>query len=316
MRRGEWARHPLVRAQQEQRVVRVAALERLGMTRRTIYRRCLPGGPWQRLLPGIVLLGTGQPTDRQLLDAALLRGGEHTRVTGLWAARLYGLRQLPSPEDVHILVPHTREITSVGFVTVERTTRLPAAIPRDGIPLAPAHRAVLDGVRRMREFDPIRALLAESVQRRRCAPEALARELELGSQRGSALPRRAMAELLGGAHSVPEGDAFWLWQRAGLPEAARNVAIYDASGRYVGTPDAWCDDVGFAWEVDSKEFHFYVDGYANTLARNARYAAAGIVVLQTLPSRIRREPEAVIAELRAAYAAAVRRPRPSVRMAA
>lgn len=301
---------------QQHRVVRAALLERLGMERRTIYRRCLPGGPWRRLLPGIILLSNAEPTDRQRIEAALLRGGPQSRVTGLWAARLHGLRYIPEPADVHILVPHEREITSAGFVTVERTTRLPAAVTRDGFPVAPAHRAVLDATRRMREFDPIRALLADAVQRGRCSPEMLARELERGSQRGSALPRRALTELLGGAHSIAEGDGFWLWKRSGLPEPQRNVAIYDTDGRYIGTPDAWCDDVAFAWEIDSRDVHFGLDGYADTLARNARYAAAGIVVLQTLPSRLRREPEAVMAELRAAYAAAARRPRPTVRMAA
>lgn len=182
--------------------------------------------------------------------------------------------------------------------------------------MAPAHRAVLDAARRMRNFDAIRAMLADAVQRGRCTPENLEEELRNGCQRGSALPRRALTELRGGARSVPEGDVFWLWKRSGLPPAQRNVAVYDAQGRQVGTPDIWCDEVALAVEVDSREFHFDVDGYEQTLARNNRYAAAGVVVVQLLPSRIRKEPEAVIAELQRAYAAAARRPRPNVRMAA
>lgn len=229
---------------------------------------------------------------------------------------MHGLRRHPDPTDVHILVPNERELTSYGFVTVERTTRLPEAVQRSGVPVAPAHRAVLDAARRMRDFDVIRALLADAVQRGRCTPQALAEELNAGSPRGSALPRRALTELLGGAHSVPEGDVFWLWKRSGLPPAQRNVAVYDAQGRHIGTPDVWCDDVALAVEVDSREFHFDVDGYEQTLARNNRYAAAGVVVVQLLPSHIRKEPEAVIAELQRAYAAAARRPRPNVRMAA
>jgi hypothetical protein len=38
-------------------------LESVGVPRRSISRRCRPGGPWQRLLPGIVLLGNSEPTD-------------------------------------------------------------------------------------------------------------------------------------------------------------------------------------------------------------------------------------------------------------
>ncbi|PRX49943.1 hypothetical protein B0I33_10258 [Prauserella shujinwangii] len=296
------------------RVVRVAVLESLGMPRPTVYRRCLPGGPWRRLLPGIVKLDRAEPSQRQRLEAALLRGGPDSMITGHWALRSYGLRRGPEPDDVHLLVPATREVTSAGFVLVERTTRLPEPVRRRGLPLAPVHRAVLDAARRVEDFDTVRAMLAEAVQRGRCRPDVLRRELEDGSQRGSALPRRALAELVSGPRSVAEGDALRLWRRAGLPECAWNVAVYEVSGGYVATPDAWCDDVAFAWEIDSKEFYFELDGYAGTLARNARYAAAGIVLLATLPARLRKEPGAVVRELRAAYEAAAARPRPPVRM--
>lgn len=199
MKRGNWAEHPSLQGSDNHGVVRAAALEDvLGMPRRTIYRRCLPGGPWRRLLPGIILLSAADPTDRQRLQAAILRGGASVRVTGHWAARLHGLKRVVEPESVHILVPAEREITSVGFMLVERTTRLPSAVGRVGVPLAPVVRAVLDATRRMRDFDAIRALLAESVQRRKCTPQQLASELERGSQRGSALPRRALTELTRG----------------------------------------------------------------------------------------------------------------------
>lgn len=268
------------------------------------------------MLPGIVLLTSAPPTPDQCIEAALLHGGPDAMITGLWAAHRYGLRKAPTPAEVHILVPAAREVASAGFVLVERTTRLPSSVRRDGTPLAPLHRAVLDGARRLRDFDAVRAMLAEPVQRRMCTPQVLADELERGSQRGSALPRRALAEIGEGAHSVAEADSLWLWKRAGLPPCARNVKVFDAHGRYVGTPDAWCDQVALAWEIDSRDYHQDPAGYARTLERNARYAAAGVVVLQTLPSRLRSQPKAVIEELRAAFAAARDRPRPNVRTAA
>lgn len=286
------------------------------MHRTTIYRRCLPGGPWLRLLPGIVQLDPLAPDDEQRMRAALLRAGGGSMVTGQYAARLHGLTHVPDPTYVHVLVAADCHVTSTGFLVVERTTRLPAGQTRQGIVVAPVHRSVLDAARRMRDFDAIRALLAEAIQRRRCSPEQLRAELDGGSQRGSALPRRALIELCGGAQSVAEGDAYWLWRRAGLPPCRRNVKLVDAHGRYVATPDGWLDDVAMAWEIDSREAHFELQDYAATLKRNSRYAAAGIVVVQTLPSRIRKEPQAVISELRAAYAAACQRPRPPVRMVA
>ncbi|MGH3980768.1 MAG: hypothetical protein ACRDRZ_17515, partial [Pseudonocardiaceae bacterium] len=51
--------------------------------------------------------------------------------------------------------------------------------------------------------------------------------------------------------------------------------------------------------------------YARTLDRNARYTAHGIAFLQTIPSRLVRDSDAVIAELLAAYAAAAQRPAPA-----
>jgi len=233
-------------------------------------------------------------------------------ITGRWALRRHGLRQGPEPDDVHLLVPERREVTSAGFALVERTTRLPTAITRGGLPVAPAYRAVLDAARRIRDFDTVQGMLAEAVQRNRCTPEQLDRELRRGSQRGSAIPRRALQALLAGAESVAEADAWEIWKLAGLPLAEWNVRIFDENGRFVAKPDAWCDEVAFAWEIDSRAWHSEWDDFSDTLARNNRYTMAGITVLQTLPSRLRTEPEKVIAELRAAYAAAKRRPRPPV----
>jgi hypothetical protein len=123
-------------------VVRAMLLEGLGMPRSSIYRRCRPGGPWRRLLPGIIQLHPREPTGEQRLKAALLLGGDRAMVTGLWAARRHGLRKIPEPGDIHLLVPDVREVTSTGFVVVERTTRLPDQVLLRKIQVAPAYRAL------------------------------------------------------------------------------------------------------------------------------------------------------------------------------
>ncbi|MBV8933012.1 MAG: hypothetical protein JO285_10735, partial [Kutzneria sp.] len=38
------------------RVARAADLVALGIFGGTVHRKCLPGGPWQRLLPGVLVL--------------------------------------------------------------------------------------------------------------------------------------------------------------------------------------------------------------------------------------------------------------------
>ncbi|WP_086865691.1 hypothetical protein [Amycolatopsis lexingtonensis] len=317
MSRQTWARDAeALFAASKLGVITVAHLESLGVPQRTSYRRCLPGRPWQRLLPGVVLLRTGEPTRRQLLEGALLYCGEQALITGLESCRRQGLRRPARPgEPVHLLLPAHLKTTSSGYVLVERTTRMPAAIPVDGLPLVPVVRSVLDECRRLTDRGAVRALLAEAVQQLKIDPVDLSTELENGSTRGSALPRSALREITRGARSAAEADALALPRRAGLPEPVWNFELRDERGRYVATPDAWWDDVALAWEIDSYEFHFEQPGYAATLARNNRYAAAGVSVVQTVPSKLRADPDAVIAELVAAYRAAAIRPRPPVRLA-
>lgn len=293
-------------------VIRASTLEALGIGRTTTYRQCQPGGRWRYLLPGIVLLERSPPTTRQRVEAALMFTRHEAVVTGLQAARLYNLRTGPDPQFVHVLTPHKYRVLSSGFAVIERTKFFPRAVVRDGIPLAPPTRAVLDGVRRIRDLDPVRALLIESVQSGLTDPIELRRELDTGTHRGTALPRRVLNEIDLGVRSVAEADTLEIWHQAGLPTPHRNAVIVDAAGNFVAMPDTWCDEVGLAWEIDSNEFHYSKDSYAKTLARNSRYAAAGISVVQTLPSRLRAETDAVIAELRAAYAVALRRTRPPV----
>ncbi|MFC9252255.1 hypothetical protein [Amycolatopsis thailandensis] len=229
------------------------------------------------------------------------------------ALRRYGLRNLPAIDDVHLLVPAERGITSTGFVHVERTRRLPAPRIRSGVPTAPVPRAVIDAARRAPDLDAAVAMMAEAVRDRHCLPSALAVEIEERSHIDERL-RWAMMPILGGAHSVAEADAWNLWARSGLPEFQWNVRVFDAAGRFVAKPDGWCDEVALAWEIDSRGYHSEGDHFRATLARNARYTAAGVVVLQTLPSRLRSEPDEVLAELKAAFESARRRPRPDVRL--
>jgi len=92
-----------------------------------------------------------------------------------------------------------------------------------------------------------------------------------------------------------------------------NPRLHDSSGRFVAVPDAWFGDVAMAWEIDSLEWHLGPAEYAATLERRARLMAVGVVVVHHLPSALRRRPAEVLADLRANYAHAARRPRPSLR---
>jgi len=311
VKRGRWADAPAILfGRSRLGAIKVSSLIEFGMDSSTIYRRCLPGGPWRRLLPGVVLMQNSAPSDDQLVAAAQLYAGPSALLTGLEACRRHGLR-LPRNEDVHMLLPHGRKLRSCEFVTIERTHRMPAAVVRGGVPLAPLIRATLDAARRIRATEPVATLLIEAIQRGNCSPAALARELELGTPRGTAIPRRLLAEIEQ-LRSVAELHAYRVGKQLVVPPTHWNVEIRTAAGDYVGRPDAYWDDVGLAWEVDSYDWHYSAQGYAKTLRRNTRYAGAGVLVVQTLPSRLLRDPAAVIADLEGAYAAAAARPRPAV----
>jgi hypothetical protein len=131
MRRGNWATDPdVLLTASRHGAIKVATLAELGVPQRTAYRRCKPGAPWQRLLPGVVLLGNLAPTRRQLVEAALLYAGPKAVLTGLEACRRHGLRNVTDDHQVHLLVPHGQRAISSGHVVVERTRRMPDPVVR------------------------------------------------------------------------------------------------------------------------------------------------------------------------------------------
>lgn len=293
-------------------VLKVSELVALGVPARTISNRCEQHGPWQRLLPGVILLNNGPPSWVQRLDAALRYCGSPSLITGLAGKRSHGLTQGPSPTKVHVLVHDSHQPASHDFVLVERTFRLPQPQWMNDFPVAPVERCVLDAARRLKDMDQIRSMLAEPIQRGRVTPTALLRELDAGSCRGSAAPRRVLRELLDGTRSPAESWARELAVRSGFGRMSWNQELFLPNGIHLATPDGWLDDVGLAWEIDSYEYHFKPEDYAKTLKRHNRMTAVGIIVVHTVPSRLRTEPDQVIDELRGAYELARQRPRPPV----
>ncbi|MFI6097421.1 hypothetical protein ACIA8G_17780 [Lentzea sp. NPDC051213] len=287
-------------------VISARALKSLGVT--NPWLRCRSGGPWQRMYDGVVLLHNGPPTRDQQVTAALLRAGPGAVLTGAEACRRHGLPA--SGQEIHVLVPGS--VRGSGSLIVERASPMPASADVGGFPAVSAARAVVDACRQLRSEDAVTALVAAAVQKGRCTPESLRAQART-NRYGTRLVR-VVLEDLSRAESVAERDARRLSRRIRLPTPHWNVPIADADGVVIGRPDAWFDDVGLAWEIDSKAFHYGLRDYERTLARNSRYAAAGVLVVQTLPNRLRDDPEQVAQELKKAHRAASARPRPPVRM--
>jgi hypothetical protein len=283
-----------------------------GMSRPTLNYRGRAGGPWSALLPGVYLTHTGIATDDQRDMAALLYAGPGGVLTGAAALRRHGAVAEPAG-TVDVVVPEDVQREDAGFARLHRTVRLPRGFCVAGeIRYALPPRAVADAARWLTDLGEVRAVVAGAVQRGLCPVERLVEELEQGPRQGSALLRRALAEVADGVRSAAEGELHALIKRAGLPMPMFNPRLF--VGRvFLAVPDCWWPDAGVAAEVDSRAWHLSPREWENTLARQARMAAAGIIVLHFPPSRIYTERKEVIAEIRGALAAGRGRSLPQVR---
>ncbi len=133
------------------------------MTDRLMQYRSRPGGPWQRMLPGIYLAATGVPATRQRLMAAQLFAGPDSMITGLAALAEHGVRA-PLTEIIDLLVPMRCHRRDVSFVRLHRTSRMPASVyPAGPLRYVPPARAVADAVRGMDDLREIRAVVASEI---------------------------------------------------------------------------------------------------------------------------------------------------------
>ncbi|SDU77994.1 type IV toxin-antitoxin system AbiEi family antitoxin domain-containing protein [Jiangella alkaliphila] len=97
-----------------------------GMSAEAVRHAIRPGGPWQRVLPGVYATFSGPLSPLHRLRAAVLHAGEGALVTGPWACDLAGLRYGPPVDDnVDLLVDWARGQRGHGFVRTIRTRRMP-----------------------------------------------------------------------------------------------------------------------------------------------------------------------------------------------
>ncbi|MGQ0573729.1 MAG: hypothetical protein ACT4RN_05920 [Pseudonocardia sp.] len=283
----------------------------LGLSSSTISRRCRLDGPWRSPLPGVVLLNSGEPTRRQRIRAALIYAGVPAMLTATTALRRHGVQRLGDERHVELLVPHERQLRGRGFVVVTRTRRMPEPVWRDGLPLAPVARALVDAAATADRLDAIRAMFADAIQRGVCRPEALATELAELRRPHTGCARAVLAEIDAGVRSAAESWARHLVVRSDLPPPRWNVALRRADGSLLGVADAWWD-VGLVWEIDSREWHLSPADHDRDTRRQSRFAAHGLPVVHTRPSRLRHDGATVLDELTGAYRNAALTPPPQL----
>jgi hypothetical protein len=269
------------------------------LTPNALRYRLRPDGPWQIVLPGIYVAGSGTLTSVQRNVAAYLHAGDALAISGSAAVAWHGI-PCERGESVDVLVPLACRRTSLRFVRLHRTGRVPRTAFSDGaVRYAAPDRAVADAVRQLTTMSDVRALVAASVQRGKVAIWQLEEELRAGPTRSSTRLYQALAEVADGVRSIAEGDLRKLIKQARLPEPFYNPRLYVGS-EFLACPDAWWPDAGVAVEVDSKAYHLSPASWERTLARQARMTAEGILVVAVPPQRIRAEGWKVAREIRSA----------------
>ncbi len=279
-----------------------------GLPHSTLDRFMAPGGPWQRLLPGVYLAVTGTATQDQREMAALLYAGPRSLITGSAAVRRHRLRSA-GPDVVDVLIPWQRRRQSAGFVRVHRTRRMPERLYVTGkIRFAKPPRAVADAARSLTRFDDVRHVVCDAVQRRACTVAELTEELHAGPAAGAALFREALAEIGDGVRSVAEADFRLLILGSGLPRPMFNAQLFDADGIFIATVDAWWQEAGVAAEIDSRAYHLAAEDADRTTDRHDELTAHGILPLHFPPKRIKTDASGVIRQLQSAIEKGLARP--------
>jgi hypothetical protein len=287
-------------------VITTARLRAAGMSPDRIAARCRPGGPWRRLLPGVIMLGAGAPTRRQRLHATMGRLGPEAVISGVDALLAHGA-VLPVPRSVHVLVKAQRRVLPDELMIMEWTTRLPDPVPRDGIPFAPPARATLDVARRETDPDRLRRLLELPLYWGLCTVAQLRAELDAGNQRGSSAVRDVLRHLDAGTETYAHAVARSLLRQTPLPPPSWHVTVCDVRGRPIGVADAWWDEVGVAWQ-----FGATTSGQSKRHLHHLALTAAGVAVVRCTVTQLKEEPTLVRRELVGAFTGAARRARPKV----
>ncbi|WP_146231738.1 hypothetical protein [Lentzea atacamensis] len=174
-------------------IATTADLRKSGLSPREILRHCTPAGPWQQVLPGVILQKPSPPTRLDRLRAALFFAGPSSVITGADALSRQGAT-IPLPRHIHVLAgKNTRR--AHPQILLERTNRPPGVVECHGLRLAHPARAALDMARRETNPRAVVEILDAVVDARLCSPADLHEELGLSSRRGTALVRQALRHL-------------------------------------------------------------------------------------------------------------------------
>jgi very-short-patch-repair endonuclease len=278
-----------------------------GMNRTTVYRRVRLGRYVLEHPCVFAFAGLPESWERTVLSACLAAGNE-AAASHRTAARLWGLAD-DSDDTVEITVPakqrprlHRVAIHQSGDLAMEHTTirrRIPVTNPlRTMLDLA----AVLppEGVE-----DSLDAGLAWPPLFSVAAVEAMLDKLGKKGRNGTGVLRKVLEErALGDAvsDSTLERKMAELLRRAGLPPAVFHHVVCTPAGVFLAEVDFAYPEIKLAIEVDGFGAHGTPRAMAKDFVRQNGLVPYGWRVLRFTWRQVTRQPELVVAAIRAALA--------------
>jgi hypothetical protein len=144
-------------------------------------------------------------------------------------------------------------------------------------------------------------VVADAVRRELTSLERiLAMAERMGGKAGIALLRKVCDEIDPELESQLEEEAVPLLEAAGLRDVLRQLDVLDEHGRFVARVDFAIEQLKLAIEIDGWGYHSSPDARSRDSQRDRRLVALGWTVLRFTTDDVRRRPEVMIAELRAA----------------
>jgi hypothetical protein len=328
-------RLPRHTAEGTRRVLTTAQLRAHGISPAVLAEQCRPGGPWQRLLPGVYVLHPGPPTSEERLHAALTYAARETAapavpsqpgaaepqphrpayrdavITGLAALTLHGFTSsppLPALAEIGVLVPRLRRLRTTGFVRVLRTAALPAPEQVTGLPVAPVPRALADAVAELSDPGAVSRLLTEAVRGGHCDPASVVRELTQAKLLTRPHLVDAVDSLLAEGRAVAEDRLYRMVREYGLPDPVWNVDLRLPGGPRLGGLDAYWPEHAVAVELDTRAPRQDEDAMWSEYARKREtLERLGITVVYLTSRKLRESLEQQATVVRTALMASVDR---------